>query len=147
MGTGAMAKKRETKTVLIIEDEIDIQNFASRVLELEGYQVLKASDGEVGMEIIREKPVALVLLDLRLPGRDGWSILREMKHNPELSTIPVVVLTAIAETVQRKRTLRMGAARYLTKPLSAQRLSQTIVNILQQSGRSQFIQKSAGNRD
>jgi DNA-binding response OmpR family regulator len=142
-----MAKKRETKTVLIIEDEIDIQNFASRVLELEGYQVLKASDGEVGMEIIREKPVALVLLDLRLPGRDGWSILREMKHNPELSTIPVVVLTAIAETVQRKRTLRMGAARYLTKPLSAQRLSQTIVNILQQSGRSQFIQKSAGNRD
>ena len=103
-----MAKKRGAKTILIIEDETDIQNFAARVLELEGYQVLKANDGERGMEIIREYPVALVLLDLRLPGRDGWSILREIKRNPELSMIPVVVLTAIAETLQRKRTLRMG---------------------------------------
>ena len=128
-----MAKKREVKTVLIIEDEIDIQNFASRVLELEGYQVLKASDGERGMEIIRENPVALVLLDLRLPGRDGWSILREIKQNPEFSTIPVVVLTAIAETLQRRRTLRMGATKYLVKPVSAHSLSKTIINVLHQS--------------
>jgi DNA-binding response OmpR family regulator len=142
-----MIKKREAKTVLIIEDDVDIQKFASRVLELEGYRVLNASDGERGLDIVRENPVALVLLDLRLPGRDGWSILREIKHNPELSTIPVVVLTAIAETVQRKRTLRMGATRYLIKPMSAHSLSKTIASILQQGGRSHFVQKSAGIRD
>ncbi len=142
-----MAKKREARTVLIIEDDVDIQKFASRVLELEGFQVLKAGDGERGMEIIREKSVSLVLLDLRLPRRDGWSILREIKGNTELSTIPVVVLTAIAETLQRKKTLRMGARKYLIKPVSAQSLSKTIVSILHQSGRRHTTQKSTGAGD
>ena len=142
-----MVKKHQAKAVLIIEDEADILNFASRVLELEGYQVLKATNGERGMEIIREHPVSLVLLDLRLPGCDGWSILREIKRDRVLSTIPVVVLTAIAGTVQRRRTLRMGATRYLIKPLSAHSLSKTITSILHQSGRSNFIQKSTIAKD
>ena len=93
-----MVRKQKPKTVLIIEDELDILNFISRVLELEGYNVLKASDGRSGMDIIRNKPVTLVMLDLRLPGPDGWSILREIKRNPDFSHIPVVVLTAIAES-------------------------------------------------
>jgi DNA-binding response OmpR family regulator len=131
-----MAKKRKLKTVLIIEDEVDILNFISRVLELEGYHVLKAGDGASGMAMIKENPVTLILLDLRLPGPDGWSILRELKRNPEFSNIPVVVLTAIAESTQRKKTLRMGAARYLIKPLSAHNISQTITDILQQKGSS-----------
>ena len=129
-----MTKKRQLKTILIIEDEADIRTFVSRVLELEGYQVLKASDGEMGMEMIRENSVALVLLDLRLPGPDGWSVLRAIKRHPEFSSIPVVVLTAIAESLQRKKTLRMGASQYLIKPLSAHRLSQTIASILHQEG-------------
>ena len=106
-----MEKKRKVKTVLVIEDEIDIQNFISRVLELEGYQVLKANDGGAGMEIIRQNHIALVLLDLRLPGTDGWSVLREIKRDPDFSAIPVVVLTAIAESMQRRKTLRMGATK------------------------------------
>jgi DNA-binding response OmpR family regulator len=142
-----MAKKRGAKTILIIEDETDIQDFAARVLELEGYHVLKANNGERGMEIIREYPIALVLLDLRLPGRDGWSVLREIKRNPELSMIPVVVLTAIAETLQRKRTLRMGATNYLIKPMSAHSLAKTIAGILHQGGRRHAIQESVGSAD
>jgi len=129
-----MSSKQKTKTVLIIEDEADILNFTARVLELEGYKVFKASDGKTGMEMIREHPVALVLLDLRLPGPDGWSILREIKRDPVFTKIPVVVLTAIAESTQRKKTLRMGAARYLIKPLSAHSLSQTITEILHKKG-------------
>ena len=130
-----MAKRRKAKKVLIIEDEANIQNFASRVLELEGYQVLKASDGERGMEIIRENTVALVLLDLRLPGRDGWSVLHEIRHDTELSRIPVIVITAVAESVQRKKTLRMGAASYLIKPMSAHSLAKTVTNVLYRGGR------------
>ena len=142
-----MAGKRKPKTVLIIEDEIDILNFISRVLELEGYQVLKASDGRMGMDMIKERSIALVMLDLRLPGPDGWSILREIKRNPESAKIPVVVLTAIAETTQRKKTLRMGAARYLIKPLSAHSISQTIADILHQKGNDYTPagQTTAGN--
>lgn len=126
-----MSKKRRIQTVLVIEDEIDIQNFISRVLELEGYYVLKAADGKTGMEIFRDNSIDLVLLDLRLPGTDGWSVLREIKHTPELSEIPVVVLTAIAESSQRRRTLRMGATQYLIKPLSAHGLSKAVAAILQ----------------
>jgi DNA-binding response OmpR family regulator len=126
---------RKTKTVLIIEDEADIQNFISRVLELEGYNVLRADDGKIGMDILQDNNIDLVLLDLRLPGRDGWSVLREIKHSPDLSPIPVIVLTAIAENIQRKKTLRMGATKYLIKPLSAHSLSQTIAGVLNEKGK------------
>jgi DNA-binding response OmpR family regulator len=120
-----------TKTVLIIEDEADIQHFISRVLELEGYQVLRAGDGHTGLALLRENTVSLILLDLRLPGLDGWSVLREIKRDPDLAAIPVIVLTAIAEAIQRKKTLRMGAVKYLVKPLSASNLSRTIAGVLQ----------------
>jgi DNA-binding response OmpR family regulator len=143
-----MARKRRQKTVLIIEDETDLRIFASRVLELEGYRVLKAIDGETGMEIIRENPVDIVLLDLRLPGRDGWSIINEIKHDAGLAAIPVIVITAVAESLQRKRTLRMGATRYLIKPLSAHNLARNIANILHASeSRYNTTPKSAGAGD
>jgi DNA-binding response OmpR family regulator len=139
---------RKSKTILIIEDEADIQHFISRVLELEGYQVLRAGDGKTGLDMLRENPVALVLLDLRLPGTDGWSVLREIKRNPELSEIPVIVLTAIAESIQRKKTLRMGATKYLIKPLSASSLSQTIASVLHQKGKQyQTAGQSAASRE
>ena len=125
----------ETPTVLIVEDESDIRHFIARVLELEGYNVLTAGDGPAGLDLLRGNPVSLVLLDLRLPGMDGWTVLREIKGDAALSGIPVVVLTAIAEAIQRKKTLRMGALKYLVKPLSAGILSQTVAEVLRQQGR------------
>ncbi|OGO06529.1 MAG: hypothetical protein A2Y92_05800 [Chloroflexi bacterium RBG_13_57_8] len=122
----------KTKTILIIEDEADIQKFISRVLELEGYKVLRAGDGRSGLGLLRGNGVNLVLLDLRLPGTDGWSVLREIKRDPSLTSLPVIVLTAIAEAIQRKKVLRMGAARYLVKPLSAAALSQTVAGVLRE---------------
>lgn len=130
-----MGKKRIAKTVMVIEDDTDIQTFISRVLELEGYQVLKAIDGDKGMNLIRENPVALVVLDLRLPGRSGWSVLQEIRHDTELSKIPVIVITAVADAWQRRRTLHMGATKYLIKPMSAHSLTKTIASILHTSGR------------
>jgi two-component system alkaline phosphatase synthesis response regulator PhoP len=143
-----MVKRFKEKTVLIIEDEADIQNFISRVLELDGYHVLRATDARTGMEIIRENPVALVLLDLRLPGPDGWSVLRAIKSNPEFSGIRVVVLTAIAESMQRRRTLRMGADRYLIKPLSAHSLSKAVAGVMRQGTKKyETVRESAGSLD
>jgi DNA-binding response OmpR family regulator len=122
------------KTVLIIEDETDIRTFIARVLELEGYNVLETGDGASGLEIIKQKAIALVLLDLRLPGPDGWAILREIKRNPETSMVPIVVLTAFAEPMQRRKTMRMGADSYLVKPLSAHSLSMAISGVLRRKG-------------
>ncbi len=125
-----MAKKRKAKLVLIIEDEVDVRVFVSRTLELAGYHVLQATDGEEGMKIVRESPIALVLLDLRLPGRDGWSVLSEIKSDAALSMIPVVMLTASAGVTHRNKALCMGAVEYLTKPLGVARLREAVCRIL-----------------
>lgn len=127
-----IAKKGETKTVLIIEDEADVRDFAARVLELEGYHVLQAEDGDTGLRLASENPVALVLLDLRLPKRSGWSVLVLMKSEPRLSVIPVLVFTASAAVSQREKALKMGAADYLIKPLSTTRLKKAVTRVLRQ---------------
>jgi CheY-like chemotaxis protein len=128
-------KERKKKTVLIIEDEAEIRSFASRVLELEGYRVLQASDGDEGLRLTRQGGISLVLLDLRLPGRDGLAVLSQMKSDTELSSIPVVVFTASAAAQQRNQALAGGAADYLVKPLSANSLRESIARILCQKRR------------
>lgn len=129
-----MTKMCETKTVLIIEDEAEVRNFASRVLELEGYRVLQAEDGEESMRLVREGQVSLVLLDLRLAGRNGWKVLEQMKSEPELSAIPVIVFTASAGVSQRERALNIGANDYLVKPMSAAKLRKAVARILHRRG-------------
>ncbi|MFC1967612.1 response regulator transcription factor [Chloroflexota bacterium] len=125
-----MAGKAGTDIILIIEDESEVRHFASRVLELEGYQTMQAGDGDTGIMMAGKNPVDLVLLDLRLPRRDGWSILKEMKSSNELSSIPVIVFTATAGAMERGKALEMGAAEYLVKPLSAASLIQSIAGVL-----------------
>lgn len=125
-----MRKGLQGKTILIIEDEAEIRNFASRVLELEGYRVLGAETGEEGLELARRSGINLVLLDLRLPIRDGWSVLTQMKRESELSAIPVIILTASAAVPRRVRALSMGADNYLVKPLSAASLKRAVAGAL-----------------
>ena len=127
-----MGRRLQKRTILIIEDEADIRNFASRIFELEGYNVLTAEDGEEGLKLARENGINLVLLDLRLPVCDGWSVLTQLKNNPETSAIPVIVFTASAGVPRRVRALSMDADTYLIKPLSASRLKRAVSNTLQQ---------------
>jgi DNA-binding response OmpR family regulator len=124
-----MARKHRAETILIIEDEADVRTFASRVLELEGYRILQAENGDTGLGLMRETQVALVLLDLRLPERNGWAVLAELKSDAALSAIPVIMFTASA-AAQRDRALNAGAADYLTKPLSAASLKTAVANVL-----------------
>ena len=125
-----MVKKRKIDTILIIEDEAEVRNFASRVLELEGYHILQAKDSEEGMMLVKVVPVSLVLLDLRLPEHNGWEVLEQIKNEPEISEIPVIVFTASAGVLQQEKGLRMGAIDYLVKPLSAACLRETVARVL-----------------
>jgi len=118
------------KEILIVEDEAEVRNFASRVLELEGYHILQAKDSEMGVMLVKEVPVSLVLLDLRLPEHNGWEVLEQIKSEPELSEVPVIVFTASAEVSPRERAFEMGATDYLVKPLSAARLRETVARVL-----------------
>ena len=125
-----MTRRLERKIVLIIEDEVDILNFASRVLELEGYCVLRTDNDEEALMMMRESRVDLILLDLRLPKHDGWAVLEKMKSDPSLSAIPVIVFSASAQVSQRDRAFSMGAADYLVKPQSAADLKQAVAHLL-----------------
>ncbi len=125
-----MVKKLKDKTVLIIEDEADIRTFARRLLELEGYHVLQAETGEEGLRLVRGNKVNLVLLDLRLPDDNGWVILEQIKSDPGISAIPVIVFTASYGVPQQKRALAMDAADYLVKPLSAAGLKDAVARVL-----------------
>lgn len=125
-----MTKRNSDKTILIIEDDLDIQAFVARLLELEGYRVLAAETAEEGLRLLKENQVALLLLDLRLPGDSGWVVLGEIKSQPALSAIPVIIVTASAGDPKRQQALGMGAVDYLIKPLGAAALKKAVSRAL-----------------
>lgn len=124
------ANRTKLKKVLVIEDEDDLRRFSSWLLEAEGYKALRAADGNDGMRIAREEHPDLVLLDIRLPDRYGWTILAEIKNTPALSDIPVVIFTASADAVYKGKAVAMGAADYLVKPVSAATLRECVNRVL-----------------
>jgi len=125
-----MARKGRTKTILVVEDEADVLTLVTRTLELEGYRVLQATDGRAALETLGDNQVDLVLLDLLLPVLDGWAVLREIKGNPELKTIPVAVFTASASLHKSEEALMLGASAYLMKPLNLDDLLKTVRHVL-----------------
>lgn len=125
-----MLRKRQTEILLIMEIDGDVINFASRVLEMEGYQVLQTANGEKGLRLARERNICLILLDLHLSQMDGWTVLERLKSKPELSVIPVIIFTALAGERPYERALAMGAVEYLVKPLSAAQLRNAVSRAL-----------------
>jgi len=125
-----MIKKPDGNIVLLIEDDADIRTFACRVLELEGYICLQAETGDEAFKLIMGNKVNLVLLDLRLAENNGWMILKKLKKDAETSPIPVIVFTASLGEQQRASALKMGAADYLIKPLSANVLRDAVACVL-----------------
>jgi DNA-binding response OmpR family regulator len=121
-----MCNKTTRKKILVIEDQSGIRKFCCTVAKLEDCEALEAATGEQGIELIREHQCALVLLDLGLPGRDGWSVLKEIKEDEALKEIPVVVFSATADDVQRQRALDMGVVDYIVKPTGAGTLREVI---------------------
>ncbi len=114
-----MKKNKPTlKKVLVIDDEDDLRQFSTWVLQAEGYLALSAGDAEKGLEIARQEHPDLILLDIRLPGRGGWSVLEEINSSPQLSDIPVVIFTASADVSLKNKAREMGAADFLVKPVN-----------------------------
>lgn len=119
--------------ILVVEDELDIADLIGFNLQRNGYQVLKAHDGISGTEIaLRERP-ALIVLDIMLPGRDGFAVFRELRRDPRTVNTPVIMLTARAQTEDRIQGLEVGADDYLTKPFSPKELMLRVQAILKRS--------------
>jgi two-component system response regulator VicR len=105
--------------VLVVDDEASIVNIISYNLKKEGYEVITASDGEQGYALaIAERP-DLVLLDIMMPGMDGYEVCRKLR---ETSNVPIIMLTARADEVDKVLGLEMGADDYVTKPFGSREL-------------------------
>ncbi|MCH1421696.1 MAG: response regulator transcription factor [Akkermansiaceae bacterium] len=108
--------------VLIIEDEVDIAQLVAFNLERNGYLVDQVHDGREGLKKILKDLPDLVILDLMLPGMDGYKILKKMQRDPRSHSIPVLMLTAKSQIDDRLKGLELGADDYLTKPFSPKEL-------------------------
>jgi len=103
------------KKILFIEDEPTLQKAIGQFLEQEGYQVTSALDGELGLEMAKKDKPDLILLDIVLPKKDGFEVLKELKENEITKDIPVIVLTNLENDADVEKAISLGATTYLVK--------------------------------
>lgn len=116
--------------ILVIEDESDVLELVVYNLKKAGYQTLSARDGALGLQKTRDELPSLVVLDLMLPGMEGTAVCRQLKADPKTASIPVIMLSAKAEEIDRIVGLELGADDYVTKPFSPRELILRIKNLL-----------------
>jgi len=122
--------------VVLIDDDPVMHDVVKRTLSKSGVTMVGATNGERGLEIVRESKPKLILLDVYMSGRDGWSILREVKSDPDLKDIPVVMVTQLSEERFAKS---LGADGYFTKPIDRKRFVEEISRILSAASRSEQV--------
>jgi CheY-like chemotaxis protein len=103
--------------VLLVEDNEDNRTIYSTVLRYLGYQVIEAVDGLEAVALARSERPALILMDISIPGMDGWEATRVLREDPSTHDIPIVALTAHALADDRKRAMEVGFNSYLAKPI------------------------------
>jgi len=116
--------------VLVVDDEAPIRLLCRVNLEAEKMEVLEAGDGPTGLEMARKEHPDVILLDVMMPGLDGWRVAEELLEDPATSSIPIVFLTARAELRDRARGLDLGGLDYVTKPFNPVELAQTIRDVI-----------------
>ncbi|MBI5847891.1 MAG: response regulator [Nitrospirae bacterium] len=122
------------KKVLVVDDEPDILELVSYNLKKEGFEVSSASDGEEALASIKKNHFDCLILDLMLPGIQGMELCRIIRNNPKTRHIPVIMLTAKSEEVDRIIGLETGADDYMTKPFSPRELAARIRAVLRRAG-------------
>jgi two-component system, cell cycle response regulator DivK len=116
--------------ILLIEDNEANRDALSRHLKRRGFEVVMAIDGQQGIAMTRSEMPSLILMDMSLPVLDGWEATRQLKADPETSSIPVIALTAHAMAGDRARALEAGCDDYDTKPVEFPRLLAKIQALL-----------------
>lgn len=119
--------------ILIVDDENDIIELLSYNLAKEGFDVSSASDGEEALKKIRNETFDLAVLDLMLPGLQGVDLCRILRNDPKTESLPVIMLTAKAEELDRILGLEMGADDYITKPFSPRELVSRVKAVLRRT--------------
>ena len=122
--------------IVVVEDEEDIREVLLYNLRREGYDALGFESGPEGLEGIRSKNPDLVILDLMLPGLDGLTICQQIRQDPALTSIPVIIVTAKEEESDLVIGLALGADDYIKKPFSSRELMARVRSLLRRTGRA-----------
>jgi len=131
--------------VLVIDDDPAMHDLVRRTLEKEGIAVVPAMSGEEGIELARQLKPSVITLDVMMPGSDGWNVLRTLKADADLSSIPVVMLTIIDD---KNLGFSLGASEYLTKPVDRERLVRVIRRFRHEGGgRALVVDDDEATRD
>ncbi len=124
-------EEKTKKTILCIEDEAEMIDLIRLILTRRGFDVRGANGGKEGLEIIRKEHPDLILLDLMMPDMDGWEVYQQMKADESTKNIPVIVVTAKAQSIDKVLGLHIAKVDdYIAKPFSPQELLNSVDNVL-----------------
>ncbi len=112
--------------IVVMDDDAGTRMLVSQVLKKEGYDVKSAEDGAKGLELIREFKPDLVVSDVQMPGMDGFTVLEQVRKDPELATTPIILLTSLQDRTHMRQGMTTGADDYLTKPFAPQELREAV---------------------
>jgi DNA-binding response OmpR family regulator len=108
--------------ILIVDDDEHAVEILTRMLGREGYACLSASGGAAGLQVVRDQPVDVILLDVMMPGMDGLQVCEHLQADEQLRQIPIILLTAKDDIETRSRGMALGVSEYLTKPINKREL-------------------------
>ena len=130
-GSGSATPARDgTRRVLVVDDERAIRMLCRVNLCASGMDVIEAANGDEGLELARREQPDLVLLDVMMPGRDGWTVARNLAEDPSTRDIPVVFLTARADSADRRRGQQLGGVGYVVKPFDPVGIGDLVEDVL-----------------
>ena len=135
-------------TILVVDDERTIREVVRRYLEIDGYRVLDAADGEQALRIVREEKLDLVILDIMLPNIDGWAITRKLRNPNDYAAFlatgetPIILLTALSDEDDRLKGFDLGADDYIAKPFSPRELVARVRAVLRRSNNNFTVNES-----
>ena len=121
-------------SILVADDEPNIVLSLEFLLKQAGFRVRTVSDGEAALAAIAQEPPDLVLLDVMIPGRDGYAVCQEIRSNPAWRGMRIIMLTAKGGDIQREKGLSLGADDYVTKPFSTRELVERVRRMLDPRG-------------
>lgn len=114
------------KRILVVEDDADNRRIVVKVLTVDGYEVLEATDGRSALAMARKEHPDLIIMDLAMPGLDGWQAATQLKSDPKVADIPIIALTAFAMRGDEERAREAGCDGYLSKPCRPQTIREVV---------------------
>ncbi len=119
-----------TKKILIVEDNIDLIHVLGLALELQGYEIIRTTDGKQALDMAASQLPDLVLLDITLPDMDGLEIARQIRQNPKINSIPILASTGRASLKDQEKCLQSGCDDYIPKPYTHKQLASSIEKLV-----------------